>query len=103
MVKVIKVGDEATFVTGTDSRPGTVTMVKSEREIRITTCPYEIVGGPYEYGEDKEVEYHPREIDPEDGTIYTLRKNGRWIPKGAPSDSGYASIGVRRYYMDPSF
>jgi len=100
---MIKVGEEATFVTGTDSRPGTVTAVKSEREIRIATCPYEIVGGPYQYGDEKEVEYNPREIDPDDGTIYTLRKNGRWIPKGSASDSGYAIIGYRRYYMDPSF
>ena len=108
-----QIGMGATFLSFTDRNPGTITEIISPKQIRIERCDHEAVPkeGGYVFGENIPQIFKPRtveeiEADKEPrGEIYSLRRNGKWIIKGASlHQSGLsAMIGERDYYYDPHF
>ena len=71
--------------------------------IEIAYVDTEVIGGPYQYGDDIEYKY---KIDMNrEGELYTLRKNGHWQAKGISLGSrvGIARIGSMEKYYDPQF
>ena len=115
-VKEPKIGMCATMFCGTDRWPMIVTEIISPKVIRVDYMSND------EYDHEKittedGVEFFPNymtckhvkinedmtSIVPE-GKIYTLRKNGRWMPKGHGMwETGAIMLGVADMYRDPDF
>lgn len=97
----------ATLVVGSDRYPMTIVYatdklvgVVNDKAIRVDN------NGPY--SEDQEYTYTtPPGSDPNRPNqihFYSLRKNGRWVKRGADMNSGSCLvIGHRRAYLDPSY
>ena len=103
------VGMPATFLSFTDRHAGTVSEIISPKKIRVERCDYKVTNEVKNYGDNVEYEYLPRSVEelnekPE-GSIYTLRKNGKWIMQGASMDQTGLSVmlGAREEYYDPHF
>jgi hypothetical protein len=84
-----------------DSYPYTVVEVINAKTIRVTADDYKVkTPSPYSEGpKDCEFTTNWDEL----GTIYTKRKNGRWIMKGSSLDAWWLSIslGGRYYSQNP--
>jgi hypothetical protein len=96
-----KVGMGATIVHWTDRTACTIISIStSGREVRVQQDHAKRVD-KNGMSECQNYEYSP---DP-DGSVstFTLRKNGRYIEKGAPMRSNGLAIGHRRQYHDYSF
>lgn len=106
-----KVGMEATFLSFSDRKPGTVSEIIGKKTIRVEHCDYEIIKGdkPLPYGTQPNIEFKPRTIEEitaePKGQIYTLRKNGRWVLQGCSMNQTGCTVmlGKRDYYYDFSF
>jgi hypothetical protein len=99
----IEVGMGATKSVGSDSYPYTIIKVTSngneihaQRDNSTPTEDSEYYGTQsYTYIQDPNSEVE----------IFTLRKNGYFVKKGRPLNHYWdsLSLGIRRYYRDPSF
>jgi len=99
----IEVGMGATKSVGSDSYPYTITKVTSngneihaQRDNSTPTEDSEYYGTQsYTYSQDPNSKVE----------IFTLRKNGYFVKKGKPLNHYWdsLSLGIRRYYRDPSF
>ncbi|MFT7614324.1 MAG: hypothetical protein ACI9J3_003306 [Parvicellaceae bacterium] len=97
------VGMGASYGAGADSYPATIVEVSPNgKTLFITDDSYRATKDSDHYTNQAYV-YTSNMDAPK--KCYTLRKNGRWIPKGVPISAGYTalSIGHRRYYQDPHF
>ena len=101
----MQVGDGATMSYGSDRRPYTIIAIPSPKRIVIQADLYRLVSP----GEECDENEYCRDgykfcTDAMAPTIeVTLRKNGRWIPKGQRMNDQAVAIGHRRYYYDPCF
>lgn len=97
-----EVGMGATILMWTDRSPATIVWVaKNGKSLKIIADDYKRIDSNG-ISEDQEYEYTPRP----DGTptLYTKRKNGRWVRKGEGLNTGQAiRIGTRERYYDPCF
>jgi hypothetical protein len=99
-----EVGMGATYGYGSDSNPYTITWVSpSGKELHVTQDEVMVVNGEWTGPQDYVTLSRTEEEAPH--MVFTLRKDGKWLPKGV---ARYArqrslSIGYRRYYQDPSF
>lgn len=95
------VGQGATMRVGSDSYPGTVISVKP-KVVVIQEDKWKAAPG-YDYYSNQVYTYEP---NPK-GSLhtYTLRKNGRWVPKGSGLYQPGCGVSFkgRCYYQDPSF
>ena len=102
-IVIVKVGMGATKSVGSDSYPYTIIKVTSngneihaQRDNSTPTEDSEYYGTQsYTYIQDPNSEVE----------IFTLRKNGYFVKKGRPLNHYWdsLSLGIRRYYRDPSF
>lgn len=102
---VPEVGMGATLGVGSDAYPYTIHKVSDDfKKIWISEDRHEVIGGPYPYGAN--IPYSYSNVNQNDDTkwiLFTLRKNGRYIRKGATINDRALQIGHRQYYQDPSF
>lgn len=100
-----EVGMGATLGVGSDAYPYTIHKVSDDlKKIWVSADEHDIVGGPYKYGETSNYTYsNHNENNETRWTLFTLRKNGRYIRKGATINDRALQIGHRVYYQDPSF
>lgn len=89
-------GQPCTIGIGSDRYAATVSWVSwSGRRIRIVRCDSAL-------NPDGSCSYETNFNNPEEE--WSLRKDGRFLPKGATKRSGYYLIlGKRDSYLDPSF
>jgi hypothetical protein len=79
-------GMPCTINVGSDSYAAQVVRIMSPKKIRVA------------YG------YVLEKVPESDGEEWSLRKDGRWRPKGTSFNSGYSlSLGVAVDHRDPSF
>jgi hypothetical protein len=90
------IGLGVTEAVGSDRYPGTIVAVPSATRIIVQRDDVLV--------EQCGVRVFTRRPDAP-RSIYTLRRNGRWVAKGVPMRAGYGrlAIGNRDYYLDPSF
>lgn len=105
-----KADDAATMNSWSDSNPATIVKrtaktiwVQADNVANFTSDEDRDSGVAFAQGHGTVVVF-TRDYDAPI-KVYSLRKNGRWIAKGAPANARGSSltIGHRRYYRDPSF
>lgn len=94
-----EVGMGATLRVGSDAYPYTIVEVTG-KTLTAQRDNAKLVSGS-RMSEDQEYEYEPNPNAKKN--VFTLRKNGRWVEKGAGMNSASLFIGHRRQYMDPSY
>jgi hypothetical protein len=97
-----QVGDPATESGWTDRNPATVSYVSpSGKTVRAQRDNWKVVAGN-EYDGSAQYEYQ-RDPDAYE-SVYTMRKNGRFVHKGESMRHGRKLfVGHRRRYYDPHF
>ena len=103
-----KVGMPATIFVGSDRYAMIVLEVLSPKRVIITNMQdddYDEYEKNTEAFDGETVIEKYKNIEPHcKGVEYTLRKNGRWLPKGSGLwDTCSARFGVAENYMDPCF
>ena len=103
-----EVGMGATIGYGSDRYPYTIHKISPDgKKIWASEDKHHVVPkeGGYAYGSDIPYTYsNNNQNDESQWSLFTLRKNGRYIQKESSRNSGsYLTIGFRRYYQDPSF
>jgi len=97
------VGKGCSYGAGSDSYPATIVEVSKDGKTIWVTDDSHKPTEDYDYYSNQSHTFKSNM----DGarTCYTLRKNGRWINKGVKMNYYWCgiSIGIRRYYQDPSF
>lgn len=97
-------GMGATKTVGSDSYPYTVHKVSASGKTLWASADEHWVVQPCN---PRDVVYeftNSNETSPGRWETFTLRKNGRWLPKGVDMHStGALHIGNRSFYQDPSF
>ena len=110
--KIPEIGMGCTYGAGSDQYPATIINVESYRKIpngKITIQDDILIvippedGKTYQYGDNIPYKYESNIHGAT--TIYTLRKNNRYIKQGRAIKDWWCSlsIGYRRYYQDPHF
>lgn len=97
---VPEVGMECTICIGSDSYPGEVmevngkSVVIREMDVKIIARDIKTTEAIYAWESDPDGELQ----------TFTLRKNGRYVPKGKEMGCGTVlSLGKANYYRDPNF
>lgn len=98
-----EVGKGCTYGAGSDCYPATIVEVSPNGKTIWVTNDTSKPTKNYNYYGNQEHTFETNWDAPR--TCYTLRKNGRWIQKGAGLNEYWCGIGIggRRYYQDPHF
>jgi len=93
----------ATLVVGSDRYPMTI-VYATDKLVGVVRDDYERIDANG-LSEDQKYMYHPKSSFQASWVkYYSLRKNGRWVERGADMRSGSClAIGHRRAYQDPSY
>lgn len=91
--------DAATFNCGTDRYPCTI-VSRTDKRIEVSWDDYS-PAPDCDYFGDQRFLYSPGSVRA--NSIFTLRKNGRWVKEGDTMNGFSLTIGRRRKYSDPSF
>lgn len=98
------VGMAASYGAGSDSYPATIVEVSANGK-RLWITRDEVITGEWNTGEYEAKTYTTLPNPDGERREYTLRKNGKWIPKGIEQSAYYMalSLGVSSYRQDPHF
>jgi len=106
--EIPKVGMPATMYVGSDRYAMIVLEVKSSKRVMVThmhDTDYEAyIKDPEHFDGEEAIKKYHLFTSYYEGTEYTLRKNGRWLPKGyGLHDTCGVILGSADNYRDPCF
>lgn len=101
------VGMGVTLPCGSDRYPGTISWVgkvKGKPAIGVVNCDYKRVDNNGMSECQSYVFFQSQKLEDKVGTVYTLRKNGRWVRDGEDLNRGSCAVlGHRDAHYDFSF
>jgi hypothetical protein len=99
----VEIGMGCSFGAGSDSYPATIVAIENNGKTIYVTNDSHTPKEGFDYYSNQVYDYSTNWDAPR--TCYTLRKNNRYIRKGAKMKDYWCGIGIgiRRHYHDPHF